>query len=310
MRELDLLAHIHARSTGLSAVFPWVIVGPGDDCAVVSAPPGAPLLLKVDQLVSGRHFRPYPETPIDLIARKAVARAVSDIAAMAGTPRCALASASIPPECAWADDLFDAMARWAVHWRCPLVGGDIAFTAPPPPNTGDGQCLVLSVSILGLPHPTRGPVLRSTARVGDGVYVTGPLGGSFDPATGLGRHLTFEPRLCEAAALADALGPRLHAMMDLSDGLGIDALRLAAASGARIELDAASFPLASGAHGWRAAAGDGEDYELLFTTDVQDGFPCPVFRVGTVREGSGCFIRTSARAWVDAGAFGWEHGRS
>ena len=330
MREGELLRHIYNRSAALAA-FPRVLVGPGDDCAVVATPGGGRLLLKVDQAVAGRHFRPPPATPIDLIARKAVARAVSDIAAMGGTPLCALAAATLPPDAPWADELFDATARWAAHWCCPLVGGDIctvgataresssaAVVGTAAPQSGRAvapsplpmaQCplLLLSITALGAPHPSRGPVLRSTARPGDHVYVTGQLGATLDPATGLGHHLTFDPRLAEARALADALGPRLHAMMDISDGLGIDAARLAAASGVRIELDAEAFPLRAGAD-WRAAAGDGEDYELLFTTDAAD-LPIPGWRVGTVVPGSGCIIRTPDGTLADAAAFGWEHGR-
>ncbi len=332
MREEELLRHIRDRSTDLGRQFPHVLTGPGDDCAVVRMLSGDPLLLKVDQLVEGRHFRPYPATPIELVARKAIARSVSDIAAMAGTPACALASATLPDPCPWADTLFDHMARWARHWNCPLVGGDIASWEKDEETRRGGQAptrraeetrepdaqardpaacpgLVLSVTILGTPHPTRGPVLRSTARPGDAVYVTGPLGGSFDPATGLGKHLTFEPRLAEARALCDALGDRLHAMMDISDGLGIDAGRLAAASGVRIELDAQAIPRAKGVQDWRRAAADGEDYELLFTagnpTD-QDLRRLAPIRIGSVVEGSGCVIIENGLAH-DAASMGWQH---
>ncbi len=323
MREAELLRHIRGRSTDLTRQFPHVLTGPGDDCAVVRTPSGDPLLLKVDQLVEGRHFRPYPATPIELIARKAIARAVSDIAAMAGTPMCALASATLPSPCPWANDLFDHMARWARHWNCPLIGGDIASwgrdeetkrqrdeeTTKPDVHARDSvpsPGLVLSVTVLGTPHPVRGPVLRPTARPGDSVYVTGPLGGSFDPATGLGKHLTFEPRLDEARALCDALGDRLHAMMDISDGLGIDAGRLAAASGVRIELDARAIPCAKGVPDWRRAAADGEDYELLFTVPEGQKPPGDSAKIGRVLEGSGCVILDRGQEH-DASAMGWEH---
>jgi thiamine-monophosphate kinase len=96
-------------------------------------------------------------------------------------------------------------------------------------------------------------------------------------------------------------------MMDISDGLGIDASRLAAASRVRIELDAAAFPLRPSAD-WRCAAADGEDHELLFTTDATD-LPIPAHRVGTVRKGDGCVIRTPEGTLLDASNFGWEHGR-
>lgn len=324
MRESELLSHIYARSRGLSAAFGQVIVGPGDDCAVIATPSGERLLLKVDQLVSGRHFRPIPATPIDLVARKAIARAVSDIAAMGGVPTCALAAAMLPPGFAHADELFDAMARWAIHWGCPLVGGDIAVGsdgAMERRSDGGGEkagMLVLGVTIIGQPHASRGPVLRSGARPGDAVYVTGVLGGSLDAATGLGRHLTFEPRLAEATWLCDHLGERLHAMMDVSDGLGRDAARLGAASDACLELDSALLPLAPGVTGWRAGAADGEDYELLFTASEGATVPsiCPVSgtpitRIGRVaasaRPGDPRCIIHTAGGPIAGDDMGWDH---
>jgi thiamine-monophosphate kinase len=301
MRESDLLAHIYERSRGLRDACPQVLVGPGHDCAAVALPPPGQALLKVDQVVEGRHFR--PDAPVDLIARKAVARVVSDIAAAGGTPLAALAAATLPPGYQHADPLFDAMARWARHWGCPLVGGDVAV----------GPTLVLSVTAIGSPHRVRGPVLRSGTLPGDGVYVTGAVGGSFDAQTGLGRHLTFEPRLAESRWLCDTLGADLHSMMDLSDGLGRDAARMATASGVRIRIEAAAIPRAVGVADWRRAASDGEDYELLFTIptgrslpDVCPGTQTPITRIGSALEGSGCVIVVEDQE-RDASELGWEH---
>lgn len=322
MRESDLLSHIYSRSTDLTGRYPHILVGPGSDCAVLGSPddPSRPhLLLKVDQVIESRHFN--PGTPLDLIARKAIARAVSDIAATGGslTPfGAALATAALPSDFPQsdADALFDAMSKWARHWNCPLVGGDIAAFAPPPPSGP----MTLTVTILGIPHPARGPVLRSTAQIGDAVYVTGRLGGSLDPATGLGRHLTFEPRLSEAAWLCDTLGARLHAMMDISDGLGRDAARIAAASSAAVELDAPAIPLNPGVSGWPQAISDGEDYELLFTADPAAALPpmCPVTatpitRIGTVappapRTLGRCIVKTGDGRMTDVSETGWDHG--
>lgn len=302
MRESDLLAHIYERSRGLSGAGSGVVVGPGDDCAAVLAG-GETLLLKVDQVVSGVHFR--ADAPLELIARKAMARAVSDVAAMAGTPRWALAGAVLPrgyPQ-GRADELFDALRRRADEWGCPLVGGDISLAA--------GDALSLSVTIVGGAHPSRGPVLRSGARPGDAVCVTGELGGSLDASTGLGRHMTFEPRLREAWFLAESLGEGLGAMMDISDGLGVDGARLASASGVRIELEASRLPLAPGVAGWRAACADGEDYELLFTVCGEVPPRCPetgtaITVVGVAREGCGCVVRDGSEVF-DVGGLGWEH---
>lgn len=310
MRESDLLAHIYARSADVGAVYPCVRVGPGDDCAVVSSVGGDLLLLKVDQVVAGRHFAPFPRTPIDLIGRKSIARAVSDIAAMGGTPMVSLAGAAIPDALfGRADHLFDAMHRWSRHWGCPLVGGDISATSGP---------LTLAISIVGTPHPARGPVLRSGARPGDRICVTGRLGGAVDAATSGGRHLTFEPRLAEARALCDAFGPRLHAMMDLSDGLGIDASRLAQASGHRVEIEASAIPRAPGVADWREAAGTGEDYELLVALDgscevpsVCPGTSTPLTVIGHVAERVGepwCVI-VDADVEHDAARLGYDHPR-
>ena len=318
MSESDLLAHIYARSARLRERFPRVITGPGHDCAVVDAgrTRETPVLLKVDQLVEGVHFRAYPATPIDLIARKAVARAVSDVAAAGGTPIAALAGAVLPAGFEKADDLFDAMARWAEGWGCPLVGGDIAAgksdAATERRSDGAKAGLVLSVSVVGLAHPKRGAVLRSGARAGDAVYVTGALGGSFDRATGLGRHLTFEPRLTEARWLCDTVGANLHAMMDVSDGLGRDGARLAAASGVKLRLNAAVIPRSTGEVGWRRAVSDGEDYELLFAAPGGVPAVCPetgtaVTRVGTVVAGRGCVVVEGGKE-IDVSGMGWEHG--
>lgn len=304
MRESDLLEHIYRRSGDLPARDPSVVAGPGDDCAVVRTTSGDLLLLTVDQAVEGRHFA--PGTPVDLVARKAVARSVSDIAAMAGRPRWGLGTGLLPETYAEADALFDAMARWARHWGCPLVGGDIATWG----RSNDGR-LALTVAVVGEAHAARGAVRRSGARPGDGVYVTGAIGGSLAS----GRHLRFEPRLREAWALAAALGDALHAMIDLSDGLGIDAARLAAASGARVRLEAGRIPLHTGAGPWQRAIADGEDYELLFA--AADGARVPaeaagtaVTRIGTVVEGSGCVVVDQSGAETDASRAGWDHGSS
>jgi thiamine-monophosphate kinase len=309
MRESDLLAHIELATRELGTAFPHVVAGPGHDCAVVAAGSGECTLLKVDQLVSGIHFRPYPDTPLDLIARKAIARPLSDIAACGGTPRAALVAATLPADFRAAPELFDALSKWSRHWSCPLVGGDTAIL----PVSGSRAHLTLAVTVLGLPHPARGPLLRVGARAGDAVYVTGSLGGSLDPATGLGRHLTFEPRLDEARWLCDTLGEHLHAMMDISDGLGRDAARLAAASGVRMALEAARLPLSAGITQWRRAAADGEDYELLFTAPADAALPpqCPrtgtlITRIGTATQGRGCTIRDPSGIEVNASDLGWD----
>lgn len=311
MRESELLARIASRANDLLR-FPGVLVGPGDDCAVVrigeesagaTSRAAFDLLLTVDQLVEGRHFNALGSTPdgatVDAIARKAIARSVSDIAAMGGVARFTLAAGALPDSFAHADDLCAALHKWGMRWGCPVVGGDIAI-AP--------GALTLSVTVVGEPHGARGPVLRSGARPGDSLFVTGALGGSFAS----GRHLAFEPRIREGAWLCDALGDRLHAMIDLSDGLGRDAARIALASGARLEIDADAIPRHPGVADWPAAASEGEDYELLFAAsgDVPASCPetgVPITRIGHVVEGAGCVIVDAAGAGHDARELGWDH---
>jgi len=165
--------------------------------------------------------------------------------------------------------LFDAMRITAEGLGCPLVGGDITVLG----RAGDP--LNCSVTVLAEP-PAGGPVRRSGALAGDTIYVTGELGGSGDEAAGPGRHLTFEPRIAEARQLREALGRDLHAMIDISDGLGRDAAHIARDSGVRIEIDAARIPC-RGTLDWRRAASDGEDYELLFAASS-----APPSRLGAV----------------------------
>lgn len=301
MREQALLAHIAATTPS----HPIALVGPGDDCAVVASSTTTSLLVTTDQVIEGRHFRKGED--LALVARKAVCRSLSDIAAMAGTPRWGVATGALPSGMPQSDAqrLTDALHAVASTFNCPIVGGDIATTEGP---------MVLTVTIAGTPHTTRGPVLRSGARPGDTVYVTGALGGSLPS----GRHLTFTPRLTEAQWLATLLGPSLHAMMDLSDGLGIDAARLARASHAAITLDAALLPRHEHVATWQAAAGDGEDYELLFTASAGAPVPhrcpltgTPITAIGSITSphvsSAACTIIDPAGAHHDASTFGWEH---
>ncbi|MEZ6235513.1 MAG: thiamine-phosphate kinase [Phycisphaerales bacterium] len=327
MKESDLLAHIYRRSAGLAAAFGHVVVGPGDDCAVVRTPGGDEILLTTDQLVEGRHYE--PGTPIDLVARKAIARSVSDIAAMGGTPTWSLATACLPRGYQHADELFDAMHRWAKHWGCPLVGGDIAAFGD------EGAPVVLGVTVGGRMDASRivewfeqfdpvppervsdlcRPVLRSGAKPGNRVFVTGTLGGSVR----LGKHLTFEPRVAAGQWMAWTQSG-VTAMIDLSDGLGRDAGRVAAASGVAFEFKATDIPLAERVESWAHAVRDGEDYELLFTADDDDqagwhvggNFVEGMHRIGHVRalepgEAPGVWVTDAYGQRHEVSQWGWDH---
>lgn len=284
MREQDLLDAIRIRSSGISLDGADLVAGPGDDCAVVRLG-GETLLITVDQLVEGRHYE--PGTELDGVARKSIARSISDIAAMAGEPVFATATGLLPDGFDRGDELFDAMKRWAEHWGAPLIGGDIA--------SGPGP-MVLTTTVIG--RCKGAPLLRSGARIGDGVYVSGPIGGSFAS----GRHLTFEPRLDAGRAAREA---GVTALIDISDGLGIDAHRIGAMSGVRLQIDADAVPLNQDAGTWRDAFAAGEDYELLACgPDCPAGFT----RIGTVIDGPPGAVVIAAGTEHDASSLGWDHG--
>lgn len=226
-----------------------LIVGPGDDCAVTESPCGRQLLLKTDCVVEGMHF--LPGTAPELIGRKALARAVSDVGAMGGVPRHALVTLLIHADrpVSQVEGIYRGMRGLAEQFGISVAGGESSGLP------GDG--LVISVALTGEVKKGKA-VLRSTARPGDLVAVTGTLGGSFPT----GHHLTFTPRIREGGILA-ASG-LVTAMMDLSDGLGTDLPRLAAASRLGFRVREEWLPVRPGFTAAQAI-GDGEDYELLVT---------------------------------------------
>lgn len=227
------------------------LVGPGDDCAVLgSATQRTPLtLFKTDCIVENVHF--LPDADPAKVGWKAMARAVSDMAAMGGYPETALVTLVLHSSTSldFVKGLYRGFRKAERAFGLAIVGGETAGTTAKGGNT-------ISVSMLGKVEPVR-CVLRSTAKVGDSIYVTGKLGGSGD-----GRHLTFRPRLDEARWLSENFTPT--AMMDLSDGLAKDLPRLADASQVGYRIDFASIPKNRGVSIERAV-GEGEDYELLFT---------------------------------------------
>ncbi|MCB9859149.1 MAG: thiamine-monophosphate kinase [Phycisphaeraceae bacterium] len=302
MREQDLLNHIEQRSRSLAGRF-GIVVPPGDDCAAIQTSAGIQLLT-VDHLIEGRHYLPSA-TP-EQIAHKAVARSVSDIAAMGGTPVIALATAAMKRNDQRANAIFDAMHEAALRMECPLVGGDIAMYDE---TLHEGAPTMFTVTVVGNAHPMRGPVLRSTATPDDGVYVTGKIGSSFKTD----HHLTFTPRVREAKQLCDQLGNALHAMIDISDGLGIDAGRVAMASGVAIELDAVAIPLRVSGQDPVEAVGNGEDYELLLTANDEIASrlitDVPLTRIGRVVDGTlGTVHLRIENNMVAVHCRGWDHG--
>jgi len=284
-------------------------IGAGDDMALVSVGT-AKVLIAVDQVVEGIHFR--TGTPLDLVARKAVARNVSDIAAMGGLPAACVAAATLPNEVSATDAraLVDAVAQWAQSFDCPLVGGDTAV------HTVVGAPLTLSVTVLASVRADGIIVRRSGACAGDTLLLGGAVGGSFG-ADGLGRHLHIEPRVSQAQQLIDALGGRVHAMIDISDGLGRDAARVAHASGARTgrtlqaRLRGDQIPLYGDAT-LRQGLCDGEDHELLAAIEAGGPIPPGWTAVGSIvnpqsGDTRGCVVDV-AGAEHDASTLGWTHG--
>jgi thiamine-monophosphate kinase len=305
VRESALIAEIMGANPQLAACGgATVVIPPGDDMAEVRLR-GSRLLIATDQVVEGRHWR--RGTPLGVVARKAMARNVSDVAAMAGVPACAVAAVTFPAGLADADvrALADGLRAAAAEFRCPVVGGDIATHADA------GAPLVLSVAITAEPGPTGRVVTRAGARPGDLLCVTGTLGDGWLPDGG-GRHLEIRPRVTEALELVEHLGERLHAMIDVSDGLATDAGHLADAAGLSVEIDASRLPADRGLP-WRHVVGAGEEHELAFACD---GAP-PESVAGTPVTVVGRFIpRQAARCTVvegtcrhDASSLGWEHGR-
>ena len=251
-----------------------VIRGIGDDCAVLEGPGGKFLLFASDMLVEGVHFR--SAAPPAAIGWKALAVNLSDIAAMGGIPRYAVISLGLPKATAvsFVDGLYRGLRRCADRFGVNLVGGD----------TDRSPHVVVDVAILGQVERER-VVYRSGARVGDALLVTGRLGG----AVRSGRHLTFSPRLREARALGARV--KIHAMIDLSDGLGPDLVRLCEASKVGATLQASLIPRRAGSS-LAQALREGEDFELLMAVAQADvsgllswakrHLPCGLSSVGRI----------------------------
>ena len=239
-----------------------VLTGPGDDCAVLDWS-GSKLLFKTDAIVEGIHFE--RDTPPGAIGRKALARALSDIAAMAGTPTHALITLGVHAdmEPSLIEAVYQGLRDCAREHHVNIVGGE---------TTSLSQ-LTLSISLIGKANK---PILRTGSAVGDAIFVSGELGGSL-----AGHHLNFDPRLKEARWLSDQ--DIVHAMIDLSDGLATD-LRHLLSDQTGAELLTRALPIRraakerardnpSGKTALLAALTDGEDYELLFTVSSKDAVP-------------------------------------
>ncbi|MDQ2841837.1 MAG: thiamine-phosphate kinase [Acidobacteriota bacterium] len=279
MREIaivDLIRQLSAEYTRSKTL----IKGIGDDCAILRPNPKEDLVFTTDFLLEGRHFERDTHTAAD-VGRKALARSLSDLAAMGSEPVFCLVSLAIPSALAarWVKGFYAGFLALASRHRIPLAGGDLA------------QSDRVLVDVMCCGRVPRGKALtRSGAKPGDYVFVTGALGASangFAKRRGANwkRHLRPEPRM-EAGLELRRL--RVSAAMDLSDGLSLDLARLCRESQVSAELS--SIPFARGVTREEALHG-GEDYELLFTASARAKIPealgsLPVTRIGVIKRGN------------------------
>jgi thiamine-monophosphate kinase len=293
MNEFELIRHLtHSVPTN-----PAVVTGPGDDCAVLDLGiPDRLLLFKTDAVVEGIHFK--AEAAPERVGHKALARCLSDIAAMAGTPVAALVTLALPKQfkVEYMEALYAGMNALASRHQVAITGGE---------TTTNPERLLISVALLGW-VPRGRAILRSGAQAGDALFVTGELGGSIAR-----KHLDFEPRLAEGRWLAEHFP--IHAMLDLSDGLAGDLRHLLKASQVGAELLGSSIPISRDARlaakagsaakpPLLAALTDGEDFELLFALPSREAVPLldawkkqfPPLRltcIGRIVQGEGITLR-------------------
>lgn len=317
--ELEILESIRRRADS----GPGVTLGIGDDCALLRLKPGEEVAVTTDLSIEGRHFRRELH-PAEAVGHRTLARGLSDVAAMGARPVAAFLSLGVPAELtrgsgrekkSWVGRFLDGFLRLAEQHGVPLAGGDLAQS---------GIALADIVLIGAVPRGKA--LLRSGARPGDILYVTGWLGGS---AAGL-RKLSRPSRAGRAEELIPHLWPQPRiaqgqwlrrrgvatGAIDLSDGLSTDLTHLCEESGVSAEVDAALLPRFAGATLEDALHG-GEDYELLFTAHESVRIPrkiagIPITRVGVIVERQ----RRHARVMISGGSgrqplevCGWEHFR-
>ena len=298
MNEFELISRLtRALPTNKS-----VVVGAGDDCAVLDVGlPDRLLLFKTDAVVEGIHFT--PEIAPEKIGHKALGRCLSDIAAMAGTPLAALVTLALARnfEPDFVEAIYGGMNALARRHEVAIVGGE---------TTSNPERTLISIALLGTVPRGKG-ALRSGAVAGDAIFVTGELGGSL-----AGKHLEFEPRLEEARWIAQHFS--LHAMIDISDGLAGDLRHILKSSRVGAELLSTAIPISSEARRagkagsaakppLLAALTDGEDFELLFTVASRDAVPLrdawkkqfpnlELSCIGKITPGEGITLRDKAGA--------------
>jgi len=289
---------------------PRVLIGPGDDAAIVRMTDQANLVATTDMLMDGVDFDLTQHEP-ERIGRKTLAVNLSDLAAMAARPTAALVSFALPRQGGemLARRLFEGMLPLAGEFDCPIVGGDT--------NSWDGP-LVISITALGEVPPHR-RWRRSGALPGDAILVTGHFGGSI-----LGRQFDFVPRVREALWLAD--NAEIHAAMDVSDGLSLDLFRMCEASGCGALVDLPTIPVAQAAQELASQRGegstpldhalaDGEDFELILAVPpdaagqllAHQALGVPITQIGSFVSDPGLFASGADGKRRPLAPRGYEH---
>ena len=304
MNENDVLRDVAGR---YRIAGNFTTVGIGDDAAVVKPSEGEQLVITSDALAENVHFDLLQHT-YEQVAYKAIAVNLSDLAAMGAKPRAAILTVFLPSdaESRAIDSMLAKIGELAQQYQFEVIGGDTNIYQGP---------LIVSVTMVGS-LMTPEPILRSGARPGDLVLVTGALGGSR-----AGRHLSFQPRLAEAEVLVSRY--EVTAMMDVSDGLASDLRKLATSSKAQITIDAAAVPIhddlkqTEGHKLWlERALCDGEDFELCFTMPehaakklLSSGLGVvPVQVIGRVDVGEGVWLKPIEGPSQPLMWHGYQHG--
>ena len=315
LAEKSIIAGIRTRAKRRA----FTGVGIGDDCAVLRIPAGHEALVTTDFSLEGIHFRREWHAP-EVIGHRCLTRGLSDIAAMGGQPIAAFLSLALPRNLPqhWVDRFFDGLLHLADAFQMTLAGGDVAQSP--------GGILV-DIVVLGS-SPKGKAVLRSGAKAGDHIYVTGELGGSaaalklliasrkLRPAN-FPQHFHPQPRIAVGAFLRKTR--TASAMIDISDGLSTDLAHICEESGVGAEIRAAALPLASvgkPAHqvDLRAALHGGEDYELLFAAPRGKRIPpriagVSITEIGQITRGKRVILLNEQGVGVKLLPAGWEHFR-
>ena len=289
-----------------------VVTGIGDDCAVLDIPRGYQALVTTDFTLEDVHFR-RAWHPADSVGHRCLARGLSDIAAMGGIPRAAFLSLALPSALPqrWVDEFLAGFLKLARRYSVTLAGGD---TAQSPSG------ILADIIVIGA-VPTGKAILRSGARVGDIIYVSGTLGASVAALqelrtgkklrpTAHPRHFYPDPRIAVGQYLREK--KLASAMIDTSDGLSTDLRHICDESGVGAVIEAAALPATPCDEGLQFALHGGEDYELLFTAPPNQRIPrqiagTPITRIGEITRGRQIKLQAPDGKSHLLKPGGWEH---